>query len=314
MRKEHSNNGRLRIIQVCAVALLLAATGYLSVTESSQRKGTRASIALRIIGQALHIYSQKDVYNPHYPEHLGELLEEQYLEGYDLVCRGSATDVPSTGAEVAAGQTDFIYIHRPIEQYESDDPIVFTKPPSQGTFHNSVWTDQISVLYADLKTIKRYDELPEQLKQHVSDSQKANYSEPSIIENLSDIFRPPTFFAIIAGIAAYFILSWCYTSKMKIAAALGDFLPIAIPVILVPVLCGASSFARYIGHFRYIGKAYQTLLHLVVTLSGIALLTLIIAKDRRSRVRILSLIVLILYLLFTIILGYDFVELIPRAL
>ena len=289
------------------MVVLLAATGYLTVKGPPKQKWIIAYGSLKTIGQALQMYSQQDVYNPHYPEHLGELLDEQYLEGYDLVCRGSATDVPSTGAEVAAGQTDFIYIHRPLEQYESDDPIVFTKFPSQRSH-------QISVLYADLKTIKRYDELPEQLKKHVSDSQKANYAEPGIIENLSAIFRPPTFFAIIAGIAAYFILSWCYTSKMKIAAALRTFLPIAIPGILVPVVWLASSFACYIGHFRYIGKANQTLLHLVVALSGIALLTLIIAKDRRSRVRIMSFIVLILYLLFTINLGYDVVELIPRTL
>ena len=285
------------------MVVLLAATGYLTVKGPPKQKWIIAYGSLKTIGQALQMYSQQDVYNPHYPQHLGELLDEQYLEGYDLVCRGSATDVPSTGAEVAAGQTDFIYIHRPLEQYESDDPIVFTKFPSQRSH-------QISVLYADLKTIKRYDELPEQLKKHVSDSQKANYAEPGIIENLSAIFRPPTFFAIIAGIAAYFILSWCYTSKMKIAAAIRDFLPIAIPVILVPVLF----LATFLPGVRSNWLKYRTSISLIVLLSGIALLTLVIAKDRRAKVRILSVIVLILYLLFTIILGYDFVELIPRTL
>lgn len=288
MNDRNDKHRALHVFGVATIVAVLAAAAYLTVRQPRYRKGVRATAVLHHIGAALHFYRGTEIDNPQYPEYLGQLLDEGYLLGGEyLVCRNSTTEIPSNGSEVVAGKTDFIYVGKPFDQYDSDDPIVFTKPPKEGTH-------EIHVLYADLGTIKTFKRLPEQLEQYVSSGQRSDYGTPSVIETLSDLFRPPTFFVIVTGIVAFFGLSWCYGSRKRPAAVLQAFLPIAVPILVVLAFFCVSLIPLHTGPFKYRDLAYKKLLLLLVSCCGIMFTVLILVKDRRLSARSVSVVSLIL--------------------
>ncbi len=293
MRDRNDRRRTLRILLTGAMSVLLAATAYLTVRQPRYRKGFPPQIALRRIAQALAMYSQDaDVYEPQYPENLGVLLDRGYLLGEDLVCRNSATNIPSNGSKVLAGQTDFIYLHKPYDHYKSDDPIVFTKPPSQGTH-------PCSVLLADLRTVKTYKGVPEHLQHDTPSDKASDYGHPGRLDTLYDMFRPPTFFVVVSGIVVFVGVFWCFGPTGKTRSELRRFMPPIIPVIVIAlVACWVSWVPVHPGPFKYYDLVYQKLLRLFVLFFGTALSLLISLKDRRLGVRILSIISLILCLLF----------------
>lgn len=100
------------------------------MSEADKDKAMRESSLekLTTIRMSLMIYGGD--YEDKLAPSLSQLLAENYTSGKHLVVDYSGTTVPTTAAEVAAGQCDFLYFGagRSEDDLADDDPMACTKP------------------------------------------------------------------------------------------------------------------------------------------------------------------------------------------
>ena len=112
---------------VAQPAPVAAAAG---LSEADKDQAMRESSLEKLMGIHMSLTMYGGDYDDKLAPSLSQLLAEDYLRGKHLVVDHSGTTAPTTAAEVAAGQCDFLYFGagRTEEDLANDDPMACTKP------------------------------------------------------------------------------------------------------------------------------------------------------------------------------------------